>query len=149
MRPTGSSAMASPAPLTSRMKVSVTVAAVCPPGARFSHPFRDEAVKRGAIRFSCTPMATIPRKSRQYGGLVEALDAVGAVLPVLVDGDEQLEVGAGRELLAHPRTGLLQHGAALADHHALLAVALDEDLDADAGPLPFGHLRGDGVRQLV
>ena len=44
---------------------------------------------------------------------------------------------------------LLQHGAALADDHPLLALALDHDLDADPRPLPLRHLGGDRVRQLV
>ena len=54
--------------------------------------------------------------------VAEALDAVGAALPVLVDPHAQLEEGAGRELLAHPCADLLQHRAALADHHPLLAL---------------------------
>ena len=43
----------------------------------------------------------------------------------------------------------LEDLAALSDHHPLLAVALDDDVDADPRPLPLGHLRGDRIRQLV
>jgi hypothetical protein len=74
---------------------------------------------------------------------------VGAALPVLVDLDPQLEVDAVGHLGTGPLADLLEHAAALADHHALLALALDDDVDADAGPLPLGDPRGDRVRQLV
>ena len=43
----------------------------------------------------------------------------------------------------------LQHLTALADDDRLLGVALDDDLDADVGPLPLGHPAGDRVRELV
>src|SRR5215211_3630845 len=104
---------------------------------------------RSAPACSYSLPSTMGARSTVCGFLIQALDAVGPVLPVLVDRDEQLQVGAGRQLLPGPRTGLLQHGAALSDHHALLALALHQDLDADPGPLPLRHPGGDRIRQLV
>src|SRR6478672_11220529 len=82
---------------------------------------------------------TIPRPGDNgfRPSVTEALDPIGAPLPVLVDGDEELDEGAFGQLPADRRADLLEHAAALADHHALLAVALDDDLDPDAGPLPL------------
>ena len=48
-----------------------------------------------------------------------------------------------------PLADLLEHGAALADDHALLALPLDDDLDRDPVALPLRDTRGDRVRQLV
>ena len=59
----------------------------------------------------------------------EAVERVGAALPVAVDLHLGLEVHAGAEqrleLLAGRGARLAEHRAALADHDALLRVALD------------------------
>ena len=101
----------------------------------------DVAPQCGAVpnEHPLSSAASRSKPKRSGGGdeeSVQALDAVGPALPVLVDLDEQLEVGPGRELLPRPDPDLLEHRAALADDHALLAVALDQDLDADAGATP-------------
>ena len=95
-----------------------------------------------SVRRSAGPVG--PRRSE-----TEAVERLGAALPVLVDLHEQLDVGTGRQLLAHGDADLLEDGAPLADHDPLLRVALDQDLAADARPLPLRHPGGDRVRQLL
>src|SRR3954452_9495169 len=78
----------------------------------------------------------------------EPVEGLGAALPVLVDLDEQLQEGALGKLLAHGGADLLQDLAPLADDDALLRLALDEDLAADAWPLPLCYPTRQRVRQL-
>src|SRR5688572_12972920 len=79
--------------------------------------------------------ATIERNldigDRRYAekASIEAIDAVGTALPVLVDLDPQGEERALGQLHAGPLADLLEHGATLADDHPLLALPLDDDLD--------------------
>ncbi len=81
--------------------------------------------------------------------VAQPLQGTRPALPVLVHPHDQLEVDARGQLLANPGADLLQDQAALADHHAPLAVALHEDLTADPRPLPFGDAGGDRVRELL
>src|SRR3954451_9109204 len=78
----------------------------------------------------------------------ERVEGLGAALPVLVDLHEQLQVGALGKLLAHGGADLLQDLPPLADDDALLRLALDEDLAADAWPLPLCYPTRQRVRQL-
>src|SRR3954465_11847218 len=79
----------------------------------------------------------------------QALDAIGAVLPVLVALDHQLQERTLGQLRPGARADLLQDAASLADDHPFLTVALDEDLAAPSRPLDLGDAGGDAVRQLV
>ncbi len=110
----------------------------------------------------CTGASRAPRPRRSCGGSrradepagpprsqSEAVEGVVAVLPPLLHPHEQLEVGARLHLGAHGRAHRLQGRPALADHDALLRVALHHDLAAHPGPLPLGHPAGDAVGQLV
>src|SRR5262249_51396787 len=56
--------------------------------------------------------------------VAQPLEGLGPSLPVLVDFDEQLDVGTRRQLLAHRGADGLEHAAAAADDNALLRVAL-------------------------
>src|SRR5438477_9876733 len=81
--------------------------------------------------------------------VAEALEGARATLPVLVDLDEELEVGAGLQLRPNGPADRLENRATPADYDPLLRLSLDEDLAADARPLPLGDLAGDGVGQLL
>ena len=77
------------------------------------------------------------------------LDPVGTALPILVDLHPQFEVDTFGHLLTGKLAGTLQDGSALADDHPLLAVAFDENVDADPRPFPFHDFRRDRIRQFV
>ena len=68
---------------------------------------------------------------------------------MLLHSHVQLDVGTGRHLLAHRGPAdLLQPFAVVADDHALLRVAFDDDLDTHSRPLPHLHHpagQGDGA----
>jgi len=81
--------------------------------------------------------------------VAEAFDPIRAVLPVLVDLDDELQEGTLRKLRPGARADLLEHTISLADDHPLLAVALDEDLAAHPRPLDLRDTGGDAVGQLV
>src|SRR5690606_27907684 len=108
-------------------------------------------IRCGSRSLSSTPAryrtARAPQIARR--SVPEALQGPGAGLPVLLHGDVQLQVGAGRELLPDPGADLLEDRAALADHDALLGLALDDDLDADPWPLPLDDPGRDRVGQLL
>src|SRR5947209_8799607 len=89
------------------------------------------------------------REVRPWASEAEAVQGAGTALPVGLDLDRQLHVGARLQLLAHGGPDPFQHLAALADDDPLLRLPLDEDLHADAGPLPLRHPAGDRVGQLL
>lgn len=79
----------------------------------------------------------------------ETVERVGTALPVAVNLDDQLDVRTGRELRPHRGADVLQHRPAAADDHALLGVALDEDLAPDARPFPLDDPSGDRMGKLL
>ena len=69
----------------------------------------------GGRRTAGSPRSSSAPWSGRAHSVAEALDRLDAALPVALDAHVEVEVGAGRELLAHRRADRLQHLAALAD----------------------------------
>jgi membrane protein len=78
----------------------------------------------------------------------EPVERIGTALPVAIDLHDELDVRAGRELLPDGRADVLEHRPTAANDHALLGVALDEDLATNARPFPLDHASGDRMGKL-
>lgn len=79
----------------------------------------------------------------------ETVERVGPALPVAIDLHDELDVRAGRELLPDRGANVLEHRPTAANDHALLGVALDEDLATNARPFPLDHPSGDRMGKLL
>ena len=70
------------------------------------------------------------------GSVAQAVEHLGAVLPVPLHLDVQVEVGPLGEFRPHGGADGLEDLAPLADDDGLLGVALDEDLDSGCAATP-------------